>query len=145
MKKLLAFAALAMFLAIVPACHAQGSVKNTVWGYNATTPMAEAYGINLLAHIVFGDTTVDMYNTWFVDTKNSLGQAILKEQNVIHGIPNKESSGTFIQNGETIKIIFPEGTLNGTIKANVMTLSTDKGNTTICTKVKSLNGLEPVQ
>jgi hypothetical protein len=144
-KKILLFAALAMLLAIVPACHAQGSVKNTVWGFDATTPMVEAYGINVLSHAVFGDTIADLYQTWFVDTKNTLGQAVLSENNFKHGVPKKYASGTFTQSGETIRITFTEGTLNGTIRANVMTLTNNNGAIMTLTKVKSLSGLEPAQ
>jgi hypothetical protein len=146
MKKTYVFASLLMLALIVPACHAQQSVKNTVWGLNGTTPVQEAAGINLLGHIVFGDVTADFYQTWYVDSNSALGQATLVNNNAQHGVPKNISTGTFTQNGETIRITFVAGGIfSGTIRANVMTITNQGGTTLIFTKVKSLNGLEPVQ
>jgi acyl CoA:acetate/3-ketoacid CoA transferase alpha subunit len=115
---------------------------------NLTSPIHDAAGVNILGHYVFSDVTFDCYITYYVDNNSAIGQAMLANENVRHGVPKKVLSGTFTQSGETIRITYTEGasgTFSGIIKANVLTLSNQGGDTVICTKVKSINGLEPIQ
>jgi hypothetical protein len=117
-----------------------------VWGVNNTPDAFLIYGVNWGVHFVFGDTTVDMYSTLLGDRNNVLSQATIKEAGFEHGVPKKVDSGTFTQSGETIKLIFPGNSVNGTVRANVLTLFNSQGGITMTfAKVKSLNGLEPVQ